>query len=419
MINMKKKLLQINVTANWGSHGKIAEDIGRLAISNGWDSYLAYGRNHRESENTLIKVGSNLGVLEHGIESRLFDNHGTASRVATMNLIREINKIGPHIIHLHNIHGYYLNYQILFDYLSKIDIPVIWTLHDSWPFTGHCAYYDYVQCDRWKNGCYAPCPCRGEYPQSLLVDRCRQNWNNKKKYFCSVRRLSIVTVSNWLKEQAKESFLGHYDINVIKNGVDLQKFHPMEDIESLRAQYGLHGKKILLGVANVWTESKGIRDFLRLSETLPDDYIIVMIGLSEKQKNNIPERILALSRTATQEDLAKWYSLADITLNLSYQETFGMTTAESLACGTPGIVYDRTASPEFAEDGICEVAGAGDISKVAEIIRSGRLNKENCTLACRNRAIESYDMRKSYDAYTNLYEAVLSSSEKQINMCDE
>ena len=190
----QRKLLQINVSANWGSHGRIAEEIGHLAMSQGWESYIAYGRLANPSNSKLIKIGNCWNVVLHGMQSRLFDNHGLSSKMATRKLIKAIEIIGPDIIHLHNIHGYYLNYPILFDFLSKYNKPVIWTLHDCWPFTGHCAYFTYVKCNKWKKHCYE-CPNKKCYPTSLLLDNSKKNFEMKKTLFNYINKMTLVPVS--------------------------------------------------------------------------------------------------------------------------------------------------------------------------------------------------------------------------------
>ena len=195
-------LLQINETVNSGSHGVIAEGIGQSVIEKGWDSAIAYGRWSNASKSKLIKIGSLFDVIEHGLESRVFDNHGLASRNATRALIRKIRVFNPDIIHLHNIHGYYLNYCFLFEYLNSVSTPVVWTVHDCWAFTGHCSHFVSAGCEKWRTGCY-DCELIHSYPKSF-VDKSRRNYELKKTLFCSNNNLHIVAVSDWLSEQVKQ-----------------------------------------------------------------------------------------------------------------------------------------------------------------------------------------------------------------------
>ena len=195
IINMAV-LLQINVVANSGSTGRIAEGIAEIVIDDKWTCYTAYGRWGNPSKTYLYKIGNRCAIYSHYLISKLFDMHGLGSICATKRLILKIKEIKPDLIHLHNIHGYYLNYPLLFDFLSRSDIPVVWTLHDCWAYTGHCAYYSNIDCNKWKQGCYA-CPNLQDYPASLFYDNSRKNYELKKKSLTSLKTLTIVTVSRW------------------------------------------------------------------------------------------------------------------------------------------------------------------------------------------------------------------------------
>ena len=272
-------LLQINLSANVGSHGRIAEEIGKMAMEQGWRSLIAYGRAANPSKNELIRVGTNLDIYEHLIETRLFDNHGLASRCATKRFIEKVKELKPDIIHLHNIHGYYMNYRILFEYLNHVDIPIVWTLHDSWSFTGHCGQYLMADCMKWQSGC-SHCPQhKEEYPTSY-VDRSEKNYALKKTLFSANKHLHLVPVSKWMADNVRHSFMKDADIRVINNGIDVNTFVP------LQIQKG--DEKIqILGVSNVWTSYKGLYDFYKLRELLDEDeYDITLVGLTANQKSN-------------------------------------------------------------------------------------------------------------------------------------
>lgn len=401
------KLLQINTSANWGSTGRIAEQIGLLAIAHGWESYIAYGRSANPSRSILIKIGSKLGVLWHVVESRIFDNHGLASRHATHQLIKKIKEIQPDIIHLHNIHGYYLNYKILFEYLNTTNCPIVWTLHDCWSFTGHCAHYIHNQCEQWKTGCMNK-ECKRYYPVSY-VSRTKQNFNLKKRLFLSLcDRLVIIPVSRWLVEQTKQSFLGLLRTQCIYNGVDTTVFFPQET-EHLACKYKLKGKTVLMGVASSWSEEKGLSDFLALREKLPESYAILMVGLSDEYIARLPKGIIGIPRTQSIKELAELYSVADILLSLSRAETFGLTVAEGMACGTPSVVYNNTAVPELItpETGLV-VDKTGDIdSLISSIKEMERKGKEHYSKACRMRAVEHFDKDKCFEKYIDIYNEIL------------
>lgn len=392
-MSSKKILLQINVTANWGSTGKIAEQIGLLAMQQGWESYIAYGRMMNPSKSKLIKIGSQWDVYLHFVLGRFFDMEGLASRKATRKLVKEIEKLKPSVVHLHNIHDHYLNYPILFEYLAAHDIPVVWTQHDQWATTGHCAY-NMVGCERWKTECY-DCPNNGKW----VIDRSRQNFEAKKKCFTSVNSLTIVTVSDWLRGEIEQSFLGKFPLKVIKNGIDINVFKPIS--HSIRGKYGLGKRKIALAVASVWTEGKGIDDFIRLSDKLPENWTIVMVGKIDNGR--LPKTIINIQQTQDQVELAEIYSVANVYLSLSASETFGLTIAEALACGTPAIVYDNTAQPELITKETGEVVKQGDIDAVLNALQRFENKSEIDSRYCRERAEENFDKNQSYSSYISLY----------------
>ena len=404
------KLLQINVTANWGSHGRIAEEIGMLAMSNGWESYIAYGRYANPSKSHLIKIGNKWDVRIHGIETRLFDRHGLASAKATRTFVNTIESLKPEIIHLHNIHGYYLNYPILFNFLSRYGRPVIWTLHDCWPLTGHCAFPVIIKCEKWMNECY-DCPLIHGYPSSYILDKSNKHYHLKKNYFTSLPDLHIVTVSKWLEGMVKSSCLKDYDIRHIYNGIDLTEFCPRKIYEDNifdRLDISDNQKKIL-GVANIWDDRKGLLDFYKLREKLDNDYLIILVGLNEKQRKKLPRGIVGMGRANSIQQLAEIYSMADVFVNPSIAETFGMTTAEALSCGTPVIVYNETACPELVDEHTGVVVPVGNIQKMADAIVSLCNLKYYTTIseACRKRAELMFNKQDRFQEYINLYEEIL------------
>ena len=401
-----KKIFQINSDVNSGSTGRIAEEIGQAAMNSGWESYIAYGRNARQSQSELIRIGSDWDVKVHGFQTRLFDRHGLGSKLVTKDLIDKIKIISPDIIHLHNIHGYYINIEILFKYLQNSNIPVVWTLHDCWPITGHCSYFTFVGCEKWETKCYS-CPQKKSYPASWLLDRSEKNFYLKKELFTSLPNLTLVPVSKWLSGIIKESFLNEYPKKVIHNGINSDVFKPSIS-RTFRTRYGLESKFILLGVASVWTPRKGLKDYIELSKRLNTDFTIVLVGLTRKQIEILPNNILGIERTENVEELAEIYSAADIVLNLSYEETFGLTTVEGLACGTPGIVYNATASPELIDNSTGIVVEKGDIYGLMEAINHIKIKgKEYYTEACVYRVLRLYRKEDCYKEYLELYESLL------------
>lgn len=402
---MSVTLLQINVDANNGSNGSIARDIGTMALAKGWKSYLAYGRRHIPCDSQLIRVGNDLDVKIHGVMTRLFDRHGLASVLTTKLFLRKVDKIKPDIVHLHNIHGYFINYKLLFEYLVKHNIPVVWTFHDCWPFTGHCGHFETYNCNRWKSACFE-CPAVHGYPSSLFLDRSKQAFLLKKSLFTMPETLHVATVSNWLKGLVEESFFSKYPIHVVYDGIDTDSFVYRES--DLRRKYGLEDKFVLLSAAANWSKAKGWDDYIQLSSMLPKDCTIMLVGVEEEQKKSLPAEIIAVPRQEGKSKLAEYYSMADILLNLSYQETFGMTTAEAMACGTPGISYNRTACPELLtpETGIVVEAGNMEqiLAAIAIIKKNGRVYYSK---ACRKRVLDHFDFKEVNKQYFEIYEKIL------------
>lgn len=389
-------LLQINVTANWGSTGKIAEDIGKLAIEGGWESWIAYGRGNPTSASRLIRIGNDFDMKSHALQSRLFDNHGLASKKVTEEFIRKIKEIKPDIIHLHNIHGYYLNYQILFRFLKESNVPIIWTLHDCWPFTGHCAYYDFAKCSHWQTECH-DCPQLKSYPASLWRDRSTKNFFTKKDSFLGCRNLTFVPVSDWLNGELKKSFLSGYPAVTIHNGIDLSVFTPAETVKEDSTQ------KIILGVASVWDKRKGLEEFVRLRKLLPENYHITLVGLSNDQISTLPDGITGIRRTENVRQLADLYSMADVFVNPTLEDNFPTTNLEALACGTPVITYRTGGSPEAIDDATGFIVDYQDVEALArQIVTVCETNAISANV-CRKRAENFYNKKIVFQQYITLY----------------
>lgn len=403
------KILQINTTVNSGSTGRIAEDIGKILLDLGHESYIAYGRGGNSSDSKLIKIGKRFDTYFHGFKTAVFDRHGFGSKKATRHLINEIEKIRPDVIGLHNIHGYYLNIELLFNYLKSQHIPVVWTLHDTWSFTGHCTFYDSVGCEKWKTLCQQ-CPKKSMYPSSYLLDNSRNNFLDKKRIFNQLENLHLVTPSQWLHNAVKLSFLKSHSISVVHNGVDLNIFKPAvhTELEGLYSAFGfLKHKKIILGVANIWDKRKGLDDFIQLHSQLSEDFKIVLIGLSKTQLSNLPEGMLGITRTENVQELAEWYSLADVFVNPTYQDNFPTTNLEALACGTPVITYDTGGSPEAIDLVTGEIIKKGDIQSLKQVIEKWCTNNSvETSKECRIRAKKYFNKEDRYKDYLALYEQV-------------
>lgn len=402
------KVLQICVEGNTGSTGTIAESIGKIALNSDWESYIAYGRFPRESNSKLIKIGNYWDIFWHGIETRIFDRHGLGSRNATRKLIKKIIQIDPDIIHLHHLHGYYINIEILFKFLSQSKISVVWTFHDCWSITGHCAYFDYIGCDKWITECNN-CPQIKEYPASIIIDRSKTNFYLKKSLFNSVDNLTIVSVSNWLDGIVGKSFLGKLSRKVIYNGVDLELFKPGSS-NNIKVKFSIENKFLIFGLATTWSKRKGLDDFIKLSEKIDENTIIILVGLGTSQIKTLPKNIIGLQRTENQQELIDLYLASDVFLNLSVEETFGLTTAEALSCGTPVIVYDATASPELVDSQTGIIVEKNNIQSLLLAIEVIKKNgKSFYTDYCRSRAEKHFDKNIRYKEYFDLYNEKLNT----------
>lgn len=403
------ELLQINVSANSGSTGRIAEDIGLLAMNNGWESYIAYGRTNNNSKNKVIRIGNDFDIKLHGLLTRVFDNHsfGYSSKKATKEFIKEIDKIRPDIIHLHNIHGYYINSKVLFEYLSKLNVPIVWTFHDCWSFTGHCAHFDYIGCEKWKTGCYS-CPLKKTYPASYVIDRSKKNYIEKKKLFNSVKNLTIVPVSNWLGDLVKESFLSSNNIKVIHNGIDINTFKPSTNNKETKGKFGLKDEFVVLGLSSVWNKSKGFDDFINLSTKIDSKVKIILVGLNQEQIDKLPNNIIGIRRTENIKQLVDIYSMADLFLNLTYNDTFPTTNLEALACGTPILTYKTGGSVEAVSEDTGFIVEKGDLDSVIEVINEVReKSKEFYSDKCRERAVSCFNKDDRFMDYIDLYRSLL------------
>ena len=391
------KLLQINITSNWGSTGKIAEAINMAAQRKGWECSTAYGRWANPSKFPTYKVGNKWDLYVHYFENRIFDREGLSSRRATKALIRHIEELKPDVIILHNIHDHYLNYELLFRYLNEREIKVVWTFHDCWAMTGHCMHFVTKNCDRWKTGCH-DCLMKGEYPKSL-VDRSRKNWELKKSLFAGCKNLSVVACSDWIADFARESFLKDKRILTIHNGVDLSIFKPQSKTESKRFK--------IIAVSSPWYPAKGELDIYKLRSILSDeDFEIIMVGLSEDQMKKLPAGIRGIQRTQNVNELAKLYSDSDVLINPTYADTFPTVNLEALACGTPVITYRTGGSPEAVDEKTGFVVEQGDINALADAIR--RMKEHPLSSAdCRKRAEEHFDKDKCFEKYIELYEELV------------
>lgn len=339
------KVLQINSVCGIRSTGRICTDLAEILEQNGHECKIAYGRETvpEKYQKYAIRIGNDMSVKRDALLTRIFDNAGLNSVKETRRFIEWVKEYDPDIIHLHNLHGYYINIEVLFEYLKDSGKPVIWTLHDCWAFTGHCPHFDLIGCEKWKNECHN-CPLTKKYPKSLVFDRSQKNYKLKKELFASVENLTIVTPSKWLANLVGQSYLKDKCIEVIHNGIDTDVFKPTPS--DFREKHNLSDKKIILGVASAWGKNKGLDDFIKLSEMLDKNYQVVLVGLTEKQKKELPSQILCITKTNNTKELAEIYTAADIFVNPTYQDNYPTVNLEAQACGTPVITYRTGGSVE-------------------------------------------------------------------------
>lgn len=406
------RLLEINSVSNKGSTGRIAEGIGRLAISNEWNCVVAYGRDSNPGSVTSFQIGGPNSVACHVALTRLLDMHGLGSFVSTMRFLRWVDKFHPDIIHLHNIHGYYLNYPLLFKYICSRNIPVVWTLHDCWSFTGHCCYFDSVRCEKWKTGCHGRCPLIQSYPKSFIINRAACSYRLKKRNFILPEKMCIVPVSFWLDRFLGDSFLSCKEHRVIHNGIPLDIFKNsiLKNPETLSSSDLLRktdGKPIVLGVASTWDERKGLTDFVKLND-LTNDYQIVLVGLSKKQIEGLPGGIIGIERTENQTQLAHLYQAATVFFNPTYSDNYPTTNLEASACGTPVVTYRTGGSPESVYEQNGYVVEQGDLKSALDAFNKvHKRGKQYWSSRCRAVAEQHFNEEKCFMSYLKLYDELL------------
>ena len=397
------RVLQINTVSGYGSTGRIVVDLSNEMFKQGNSAYISYGQKDSSYKNSF-RIGSFLENKCHNILSRLFDKQGFFTSSGTKKLIKYIVEINPDIIHLHNLHGNYININFLFEFLSQSEIPIVWTLHDCWPFTGHCAYFEYVNCNKWKQECYE-CPLIKSYPSSIILDNSKSNYNIKKSLFNSVSNMTIVTPSEWLARLVKQSFLSKYEVTVINNGID-SKIFDLKDTNELKIKLELENKIVLLGVSAEGFEGrKGLRYFIELAKSLSNEYQLILIGVSKKDCEQLPKNVIAIIRTNNATELAEYYSLADIFLNPTLEDNFPTTNLEALACGTPVITFNTGGSPEVVDETTGIVVDKMDSKGFlnAVLFMKNQFKKTN-SINCRNKAVKYFDKKRMYEMYLKLYQ---------------
>ena len=397
------KVLFVNAICGIGSTGAIVTDLLACLKEHGEGGKIAFGFGEAKrisSPDDCIKMNHKFGYYTHNFLSRLTDHAGLYSTRETRSFVEKIKAYNPDIIHLHNLHGYYLNYEVLFRFLRSYQKPVVWTLHDCWAFTGHCPHFVRTNCMQWKTKC-TDCAELRHYPKCYFGGDVGYNFEKKKESFTSLSDLTLVTPSAWLMELVKQSFLGKYPVQVIPNGIDTEIFAPHES--DFREKYNLQGQKIVLGVANVWSEKKGLGDFIKLRSMLPEDFSVVLVGLSEKQLQTLPKNIIGIKRTENARALAEIYSAADVFFNPTYEDTYPTVNMEAQACATPVVVYDVGGCAETLRGENGRAIPRGDLNAAKEAVFS--------LIGKRAVPSKSFCKKTAAENYMRLYEQVLHHSQ--------
>lgn len=400
------RLVEINAVPT-GSTGRIMLNTAKLYKETGAEIKMFYAPIHTPKsingfsfDSAHQKVGTHAEHIVHKTLGQITGLNGLFSWFGTRKLIKECKKFKPDIIHLHVLHAFCFCLPSLFRYIKKHNIPVVWTFHDCWAFTGHCPHFVGVNCEKWKTGC-GGCPQLSCYPKSK-IDTTSLAYKLKKKWFTSVKNMTIVTPSKWLAELTKQSFMGKYPIKVINNGIDLNIFKPTES--NLREKFNIPPEKsIILGVSNGWTKKKGVDVFLELAKRLDNKkYQIVLVG---KNGNDFSDNIITIQHTHNQQELAEIYTAADLFVNPTREEVFGIVNIEALACGIPVVTFNTGGSPECIDNKCGTVVDCDDIDAMErEIIRICS-DKPYSKQACIERAKE-FDMNNRFKEYVNLYEKI-------------
>lgn len=390
------KVVQINAYCAVGSTGKICQSISDILTSKGIENYILYTQ-YKTDYLTGVKYGGNkIYTKVQSLKSRLLGNNGFNSFRDTKKLIQILEQISPDVIHLHNLHAQNCNLEILFNYLKSKNIKVFWTFHDCWAFTAYCYYFDMISCTKWKTGCQN-CPQSKKY--SWFIDRANMVWNKKSQLTDSLD-FTIVTPSKWLSKMVEQSIFSNQKTIVINNGINLSIFMPKDNC--VKKNLGIQDKYMLLGVADLWDERKGIDIFVKLSECLSDKYALVLVGTNTKVDRMLPSKIISIHHTKNQCELADYYSAADVFVNPTREEVFGMVNIEALACGTPVVTFDSGGSPECIDSSCGIVVEKNDVkglvSAIETIICDEKFTKENCI----ERA-SLFDQTLKFKEYIELY----------------
>lgn len=370
------RILFINSVCGIGSTGRICTNLAQQYEAQGHEVKIGYGRKAAvppQFQKYAVRIGTDLDCKMHILQTRLFDTHGFGSKHATKKFLEWAEEYKPDLLWLHNIHGYYIHVEMLFEWIKKHpEMQVKWTLHDCWAFTGHCAYFTAAKCEQWKRRCLQ-CPQLRRYPACYGISSVGRNFERKRAAFTGVKNMTLITPSQWLADLVKQSFLREYPTEVRYNTIDTSIFKPTPG--DFREKYGLQDRVVILGVANIWEERKGLYDFYKLAEMLDDRYAIVLVGLNKKQIKKLPDKIKGIERTNSPEELAAIYTAADVFFNPTYEDNYPTVNLEAQACGTSVITYRSGGSAETIYSSESRVIDAGSMDQALQIIKKIKAKK--------------------------------------------
>lgn len=395
------KILLIDVNCKYSSTGKIVYDLYNRLNADGHEARIAYGRGDVIDEPGIYKFGIDSETKKHALLARITGKNGYYSPKSTKRLIQYIEEFKPDLIHIHELHAYFVNHLELLDYLRQKQIPIVWTFHCEYMYTGKCGFA--YECTGYKTGC-GNCPYLHEYVSSFAIDKTAQMLSDKKAAMAGLNIKAIVTPSRWLADKTKETYLGHYRICVINNGIDTSGiFYSRPKDVDLRKAFGIgEDDRLVLAVApNIMDVRKGGQMVLDLAKTMPDTQF-VLVGADETKR--MEKNVQLISRTKNQDELAKWYSEANVFIICSKAENFPTTCVEALCCGTPVVGLDECGTKETAPQPYGTfVSNDADVFETLKAAIDIQLDKGLTSEEIRKFAVEHYDNSVMYKSYLDIY----------------
>lgn len=401
---MSIKVLQINAVYGNGSTGTIVRDLEHICEEFGIECYIASPDINVKTAGKHYLIGSKFDHKTHAVLTRLTGRQGYFSRNATKRLLKFIDETKPDIIHLHNLHSNFINLNILFDYLAEKDIPTVLSLHDCWFYTGGCFHYTAAGCRRWLEDC-GRCPKRGEDNFSLFMDNSASILADRKKYLLNIPRLYIVGVSDWIAQEAAKTFLKSKTVFAIRNGVDMNVFKPTDS--TLRKLLGLEHKYVILGPGSKWLSHINSQVLDYFLENMREDEILLLYGVSDFSET-LPRNVHLYGYTKDRNELAALYTMADVFVNTTREDSLSLINVESQACGTPVVTFDATGPKETVDGEYSLSVPVGDAKRLLDTVHFLRHNqKPDAAEKCRAFAVDRFDMLSQYKKFVDFYRSIL------------